>query len=202
MDTAATALNAWSAFKHFQNASHMMNPNYAEQTPSNLQVSRSDIGVTQAGGREFLIFQTQATGDTQSTNIANFRTYIGGPSLKGYTWLCLEYVEIFNGFGATLHALGLHMENFVNPVTIGNSSSQNGATVGNMPGSFIVTFESGALPVSNVGIWRPQYAKQKCIPIVNFNSDYLDICLFNELGELLQWDGTTSVYLTLIFKAY
>lgn len=178
-------------------------PVKTSQQASNFKVVQDDAFKHQAptGGRSITIFQTKATSDGLP-DIASFKAYIGGPTLKGCNWLCLEHAEILNGFGATLHCLGIQCCNLVNTSTIGNSAAQYGGSAGGMPGTFIVPFSAGALATSDIGIWEARYEKQKCVPISYFNDDNLQITLFNEAGAKLTWDGSTSCYILLQFKAY
>lgn len=179
--------------------------NNDERVQGNTHVVQADMdkGMKQVGGRSFTIYQTCKSGDPLGTpDIASFKTYIGGMFLKGYTKLCLEHVELVNGFTNPLACLGIHIGNTIANATFGNSSQQLGGVTGDFQPTFSIPFLSGGVAAGDTGTWYARWADQKCIPIQNFNDQHLQIVLTDELGKKLTWDSTTAVYLLLQFTAY
>lgn len=155
-------------------------------------------------GRSITIYQTTSKDVTNSPIISNFRTYLGGMFLKGYSCLYLDKVEVKNGFTATpIYGLGIFIGNAVSNCTLGNASMQyGGVTNGGYQPSYMVLFEeSGGIANGSVGTWKARWQKEKELDIRSLNTNYMDIILTDQTGKALTWDGTTDCYLLLQFIA-
>lgn len=154
-------------------------------------------------GRIISIFQTKATGDG-NPNIANFKCYLGGPPIRGYTKLSLEYVEIKNAFTNPLYMVGIYLGQTVGNCITGNSSNMYGGLTGSYSPTFLVPLSNanigGGIASGSTGSWVAEWEDQRSVSIKDVRTNFFDIVLTDQNGNNLTWDGSTSTYISIQMK--
>ena len=98
-------LRQFAAGKLFEHIGQNLNP------PNNVHMEISEASKPNRDkyGRIITIFQQLAPGS--SFNISDFKCYLGGSPLRGYSKLSLEYLEIVNEFSLNpLYMVGVYIE--------------------------------------------------------------------------------------------